>query len=104
MNLRYWHVAIIALIIPFLVQADELEDQNAVISPQFEKIYVTPDQILLTQEGIFYLTPLGSVSPVRILASDLQGIYIIGEVYRCPGCSRINRGICTNPACSMYGR
>lgn len=60
--------------------------------PPFEKIYVTPSDILSTPEGTFYISPEGKQEKVRAIRSDHQGTYIIKFLRKCPVCERYYSG------------
>src|SRR5262245_56918981 len=56
--------------------------------PAFEKIYVTPHDILSTPEGTFYVNSSGVKEKIRALRSDWHGTYVIKYQQQCPICGR----------------
>jgi hypothetical protein len=71
----------------------------------FEKIYVQPEQILMTQDGIYFLNNEGHLERTCALLSDSQGLYAIKQYYICPGCGWANDdGKCINTRCPLFGR
>lgn len=79
-------------------------DEHNEIHEQIEKIYVFPDQIVLTVDGIFLVTDTGAV-PVSFLGFDNHGLYVMRGYYQCPACRRYNTdNICRNPSCPMFGQ
>jgi hypothetical protein len=79
--------------------------QEEINELSFEKIYLSPDRILIYPEGIFYLNEAGDVVPARLVASDAAGLYIVAAAYKCPACGRYNRdNICHNPQCPLNGK
>lgn len=69
-----------------------------------EKIYVSPDQVVLTTEGIFFITDAG-LTPVSFISSDIHGLYVMRGYYQCPACGRYNANdVCQNSNCPMFGQ
>lgn len=61
----------------------------------FEKLYVTPHEILSTAEGTFYIAPDGEPMKVASVSRDCEGTYVILITRRCQGCGRYyNNDIC----------
>lgn len=56
----------------------------------FDKIYVTPQDILCTSEGTFYLSPTGETVKVSSISRDGHGAYILLIDRQCPHCGRIH--------------
>ena len=82
-----------------------LMQEQQMMEPAFEKVYVSPDRVLIYPEGIFYLNESGEVASARLVASDASGLYIVAAAYKCPGCGRYNRdNICYNERCPLYGK
>ena len=80
------------------------EDQQ-LIEPAFEKVYVLPEDILIHSEGIFYLNAFGEMEPAQLVGSDGSGLYVIKEIYRCPVCEWFNSDDrCINIRCPLYGK
>ena len=85
--------------------AQELLDQTQITEPVFEKVYVSPDRILIYPEGVFFLNEAGEVASARLVASDAFGLYIVTTSYQCPACRRRNRdNVCMNQKCPLYGK
>jgi hypothetical protein len=80
--------------------------QEEVTEPPFEKVYVSPDRILVSQEGLFYFNEEGNMIPVQLISSDAAGVYIVGKpVYICPGCGTGNTtNKCINRWCPLFGQ
>ncbi len=71
-------------------------------SKSIEKLYVSPEQILISEDGIFLFTDTG-VIPVQYVSIDSFGLYV-AKFYRCPACGRMNEAnVCYNPRCPLYG-
>lgn len=61
--------------------------------PPFEKIYVTPSEILMTPEGTFYRSPLtGECDPIRAVRRDCNGLYVLKVWMQCPVCGNYCTG------------
>ncbi|MCH9624976.1 MAG: hypothetical protein S4CHLAM123_01380 [Chlamydiales bacterium] len=85
--------------------AQEQLIEEEMTKPSFEKIYLSPDRILIYPEGIFYLNEAGDVVPARLVASDASGLYAVAATYRCPGCGwRNSDNRCINRKCPLYGK
>jgi len=85
--------------------AHEQVVQEEVTEPSFEKIYLSPDRILIYPEGIFYLNEAGDVAPARLISSDAAGLFIVAATYRCPACGWANHdNVCINRKCPLYGK
>ena len=70
----------------------------------FEKVYVTPEQVVLVPEGIFFLSSEGILTAARLISVDAQGMYVVKAYYRCSVCGRMNiDNICWNSSCTMFG-
>lgn len=85
--------AILGLLLTFSpLSADELPPRP----PPFEKIYVSPQEILSTPQGIFYISPEGEYRPVRTIRRDKDGrTFVILITQECPICGRW----CTGKSC-----
>jgi len=81
---------------------EQLMQEQQMKVPSYEKVYVSPDEVLIYPEGIFYLNESGEVAPARLVASDACGLYIVAAAYKCPSCGRYNRNnVCHNPECPL---
>lgn len=58
----------------------------------FQKIYVTPCDILSTPDGIFYISPSGEQIQVSTMSTDCTGNYVIITTRQCKQCGRIFKG------------
>lgn len=56
--------------------------------PAFEKLYVTPNDVLCTPEGTFYHSPEGEYLKVCSINRDAHGPYVILITRQCPICGR----------------
>jgi hypothetical protein len=56
--------------------------------PPFEKVYVTPYEIMSTPEGTFHITSSGTMEKIRDVRSDWYGTYILKFKQECPVCGR----------------
>ena len=82
-------------------QTEELSSSHV----GFEKIYVQPEQIHMTQDGIYFLNNEGHLERTCALLSDSQGLYAIKQYYICPACHWANDdGKCINTRCPLFGR
>jgi hypothetical protein len=70
----------------------------------YEKVYVTPEQVIISNNGIFYLTHTGELVSANILAVDSCGLYVLATRYcrECHSPLKANGG-CSNTACK-YNR
>lgn len=74
-------------------------------SSALQKIYVTPDQIHIIPEGIFFLNEEGNLIQACGIFSDQSGIYAVAARYKCPACGWWNNNnICNNTGCPLYGK
>lgn len=84
---------------------ERLMQEQQMMEPCFEKVYVSPDRVLIYPEGIFYLNESGELASARLVASDASGLYVIATAYRCPACGRYNRtNVCRNKACPLFNK
>lgn len=84
--------------------AEELLNEEQIIEPTYEKVYVSPDDILICHEGIFFLNTVGDLTPARLISSDAAGLYVMWGDYYCPQCGYLNStNRCTNTRCPLYG-
>ncbi len=80
--------------------------QSEMLSNQYKKIYLQPEQITLTQDGIFVY--IGNQwSSTDTLQSDAEGIYISQDErdwlqWKCPRCGYINSSV-TDSHCRKCG-
>lgn len=56
--------------------------------PPFEKIYVTPYEVLSTPGGCYYVSPTGEYRPIRAIRRDGNGQFVILISQQCPICGR----------------
>jgi len=73
-------------------------------TPAFYKIYVSPNEIISTPSGTFYVTPEGEREPVRMVSQDSEGTYVILITQYCPSCGRAYSGkVCSEGySCPLY--
>lgn len=80
----------------FCEEIDQEEDY-------LEKVYVQPEQIHITREGIFYLNKVGCLAPACGVFCDRSGIYVMAKHFQCPSCGRWNAdNVCKNKWCPLY--
>lgn len=72
--------------IDFPRQDQEFPSQQLPQPTPFEKIYVTPQDVISTPEGTYYVTPDGDMEKVRAVLRDCCGTYIIKIAHICPVC------------------
>jgi hypothetical protein len=80
--------------------------QSEMLSNQYKKIYVQPEQITLTQDGIFVYLENQWIS-TDILQVDAEGIYVSQDErdwfhWKCPSCQYINSSV-TDSHCRKCG-
>lgn len=54
----------------------------------FEKIYVSPHEVLTTPYGSYYRNPCGEYEKVRSVLRDCNGTYVIIVTVQCPICGK----------------
>lgn len=95
-----------SMIFPAFSQTSHNTEETTIATslPRFEKVYVDPSSVLLTQEGVFFLTQDGRLQPARLVAVDTQGMYVIRKSYQCPICRRrYPDNVCLTPTCPNKG-
>lgn len=60
--------------------------------PAFEKIYVTRNQIISMQDGIYLKHECGNLEKVRALREDCEGLYVLLIETQCPLCGVCYKG------------
>ncbi len=96
---------VVAFTCPLAIGAVEMKDAFENPVTQHEKIYVSPEQIVLTPGAIFFLSSEGTLNQASLLSADAEGIFVIAAYYQCPACGHWNnKNKCGNNKCSMYGR
>ena len=89
-------------------------NREEVAEPPVEKIYVSPDRILIATKGrLFCFNEAGNMIPVRSISSDETGLYIVAgmQAYQCPRCGHWNenegyedsKDCCINVKCPLFG-
>lgn len=81
-------IYILSAMISFPIFSQEWEPPPEWHLPAFEKIYVTPYDILSTPQGTFYINSKGEKEKVRAVRSDWGGTYVIKYKQECPVCGR----------------
>jgi hypothetical protein len=62
----------------------------AYLENQENKEYVSAEQIVVNQEGIFVILN-GEAVPVSGIAHDAEGIYCVKSTWKCPKCGFVNQ-------------
>jgi hypothetical protein len=60
--------------------------------PAFEKIYISRDQILCMQDGIYLKHACGNLEKVRALREDCDGLYVLLIETQCSLCGACYKG------------
>lgn len=77
------------LLLTFSLQLNALDyDDTTLPPPPFEKIYVSPSEVICTSQGTFYITQEDNFWPVRSIRRDAYGTYVILITQECPICGR----------------
>lgn len=75
--MKNWIFVVAMLCCSFFAHADE----------QKQKIYTSPDKIMVMPDGIFYMNEVGDFQPVSCVAYDEVGVYVVA-VKTCDYCHR----------------
>lgn len=60
--------------------------------PAFEKVYVTREEIISLQDGIYLKKCCGQLEKVRALLEDCDGLYVLFVDTQCPLCGTCYKG------------
>ena len=61
---------------------DSVKENTRADTPK--KIYVYPDNVLISEDGIFFLTERDDLIPVSQINADARGIYFMEDSYQEP--------------------
>lgn len=66
-------------------------------------VIVSPEQVVILEEGLFYVNSQGNLVRVKTLYSTSKGIVAKHYDKLCRGCGReISHNTCYNPGCDYY--
>lgn len=103
--MRLFALALSFVLLSGSVRANESSNEETQISDRQDLEVISPEQVVILEEGIFYVDSQGHLIAAQALYSTSKGIVAKrrDEEKLCRGCRReITHNTCFNPGCDYY--